>query len=177
VTRICPFEWRRRKQPPRSPQTSRVAVVARRAPRGASVRRIDRAVLATRMRDINLELPKRVAHVTLKRPPSETLERLERNHCTSSQCEPDEVRPATNHRHPLRRARDGVQAPTEAEDPVANALPGLVQQAYWRRPGSPSLASLDPLDPKTLTRWAPPLPVRPFVGLYRSFRLGVRLLL
>jgi transposase len=34
--------------------------------------------LVTRMRDINLELTKRVAHLTLKRPPSETLERLER---------------------------------------------------------------------------------------------------
>jgi transposase len=38
------------------------------------------AVLAliTRMRDINLELTKRVAHLTRKRPRSETLERLER---------------------------------------------------------------------------------------------------
>jgi hypothetical protein len=34
--------------------------------------------LITRMRDINLELTKRVAHLTRKRPPSETLERLER---------------------------------------------------------------------------------------------------
>jgi transposase len=38
------------------------------------------AVLAliTRMRDVNLELTKRVAHLTRKRPRSETLERLER---------------------------------------------------------------------------------------------------
>jgi transposase len=35
-------------------------------------------VLITRMRDINLELTKRVAHLTRKRPRSETLERLER---------------------------------------------------------------------------------------------------
>jgi transposase len=34
--------------------------------------------LITRMRDINLELTKRVAHLTRKRPRSETLERLER---------------------------------------------------------------------------------------------------
>src|SRR4051794_18433746 len=34
--------------------------------------------LITRMRDINLELTKRVAHLTRKRPRAETLERLER---------------------------------------------------------------------------------------------------
>ena len=34
--------------------------------------------LIARMRDINLELTKRVAHLTRKRPRSETLERLER---------------------------------------------------------------------------------------------------
>jgi len=34
--------------------------------------------LIARMRDINLELTKRVAHLTRKRPRSETLDRLER---------------------------------------------------------------------------------------------------
>ena len=86
--------------------------------------------LIARMRDINLELTKRVAHLTRPRPPSETLERVERQMWLALPGMPGllgkKAKDAPNETKPKRRKTGGGRSELPAHlprVPVSNPVP------------------------------------------------------
>ena len=101
--------------------------------------------LITRMRDLNTELTKRVAHLTRKRPRSETLERLERQ-------------------LPLKFQKDAETTATPAPELVPAPEKKLPRSRRGRHPGRGALAAHLPRVPD-VSRVTPERRICPLCGL------------
>jgi transposase len=101
--------------------------------------------LITRMRDLNTELTKRVAHLTRKRPRSETLERLERQ-------------------LPLKFEKDAETAATPAPELVPAPEKKPPRSRRGRHPGRGALAAHLPRVPD-VSRVTPERRICPLCGL------------